>query len=392
MQYPQILDVCITHLQDGTLTYEACLAQYPLYADQLQRDLSIFQITQNITKPTLESSAVESLEARLLRQFNPTNGAEPDPKVIPLKQPTRAQRLVMPYMKLVAGLAIMFMLLVGAGGGTVMASANSLPGDNLYVVKVAWEQVILFVASLVNQLDDVWLSLTQTRANEIIELQQAGRLTSDVLNTFYITAENAILYATDDTEQAYIIFANDFRDSLSQAMLISTDEAQQFRILRVLSPEMDENGNLTLPGGENFLPQSDEPIVATATPTIQPTATFTPTATETATATFTVSPTFEPTATRTPTPSRTPTLLPSATFTLTTTLQPTATWTPLGIQPRGEGVTVDTDTGDSSTGSVKPTKPTFIGENEFFVRQTEQAVQITQTTIAQTPTPTETTP
>ena len=394
VQYPEILDRCMTHLQDGSMSLETCLAQYPLYADQLQQDLSIFQLVQDIPAPSLSSQSVDDLEAKLLAKFNHNGAQAQQPKVIPHPQQrplSRRQQVTMPYMKWVAGLAIMFMLLIGGGGGTVMASANSLPGDNLYAVKLAWEQVIVFLATLVNQLDDVWLSLTETRADEIVRLYDEGRLTDEALDQFYITAETAVLYASDDTEQRYLIWADAFRPIFAEAILLSTSESRQFRILRVLSPSIDSEGHLTLPGGEDLLPQSGiVELTPTFTPTIVPSATFTATFTSTPTVTFTPTATDEPTVTRTSTPTRTPTLVPSATLQPTSTLVPTATWTPLGVQPRGDGVTVDNNSGEQVTGSGSNSNSGSSGSDssQFFIRETQQSVELTQTAIALTPTET----
>lgn len=387
IQYPQILDVCITHLQDGSMTYEACLAQYPLYAEQLQQDLTIVQLTQQITVPQLNSQSVDALEAKLLQQFNHATTQPKRPVKIVRKQPTRIQRMTAPYLRWVAGFVIAIMMLAGVGGGTVYASSSSLPGEPLYVVKIAWEQVIIFIATLLDNQDDVWLQLTQTRANEILLLYEGGRLSDDILDTFYSTAETAILVATDDTKQAYLDFVDELEPLFSESILLSTSETRRFRILLVLSPELDSSGQLMLPDGQNLLPQPDNDT-PTVTPTLEPTATATLTATQTLTMTPMATATHEPTQTRTPTPSRTPTLVSSATLTMTPTSQPTATWTPLGIQPRGEEATTASDTGNQTNTGAKPTKPFFTGENNFFVRETEQAVELTQTAIAATPTDT----
>lgn len=365
------------------MTFEGCLAKYPVYAEQLQRDLTIVQLTQQITVPELKSSSVDALEAKLLQQFKPETT---QPKR--LTQPTRIQPMPNPYLRWVAGFAIAFLILIGAGGGTVYASSSSLPGETLYSVKIAWEQVIVLISSFFNNQDEVWLHLTQTRANEILALHAEGRLTDDALENFYHTAETAILVSTDDTEQAYIDLMDGLRPDFSEAILLSTSETQRFRILRILSPEVGENGQLMLPAGEDLLPQSDDS--PTATPTLEPTATITETPTLTQTPTMTATPTMtgEPTQTRTPTPSRTPTLAPSLTPTATLTAQPTATWTPLGIQPRGDEPTTASNSGSQVDTGAKPTKPFFTGDSEVFVRETERAVELTQTVIALTPTPT----
>jgi hypothetical protein len=382
VQYPQILDECITHFQDGSMTYEACLIKYPQYAEQLQHDLAIFQLTQHISAPPLEAQAVDALETKLLKQFNPTAPQSKRP------QPIRIAPIPNPYLRWVAGFVIAFIILMGAGGGTVYSSSSSLPGETLYPVKIAWEQVIVLVSTFLDIQDEVWLQLTQTRANEILSLHEQGQLTDEVLDTFYNTAETAVLYATDDTEQDYIELVDELRPVFSEAILLSTTELRRFRILRILSPELNVSGQLELPVDADLLPQSEDNPTATPTmtQTSTPTLTATPTQTETPTITSTPTSTTEPTQTRTPTPSRTPTLAPSITPTLTFTPQPTATWTPLGVQPRGDRPTTASNTGEQVTSNQQSTKPASSGNSNLFVRETERSVELTQTAIALTPT------
>jgi len=376
MQYPQILDECITHLQDGSWTLESCLSQFPMYADQLSDDLAIFHLTQDIPKPQLASPSLDAMEAKLLRKFN-----KPDATVKPI--PIRKQWYAQPFMRWAAGFVFMLMLLVGGGGGTIAVSASSLPGDNLYPVKTTWEQVVVVSANLTNQQDAVWLSLAETRADEIILLHESDRtqdITNSVLDTFYVTAETAILYSTTNTAEPYIAMADRVRPVFVEVILPNTNDTRTLRILQVLNPELDANGNLVISSSETFLSQPEETPLPdpTATPTQTSTATMTPTITSSPTATQT----DVPTVTRTPTPSRTPTPIPTVAIspTFTHTPSPTATLTPLPLGTRSDTTTVDDGTGEQVTGSSPD--EFFTGENTYFIRETEQAVELTQTALA----------
>lgn len=382
-KYPHILDDCLTRLLDGATTLDACLTQYPQYADQLQQDLNIALLANQIQVPEMPTQAVDTLEQRLLRDFNrPRTATRPSA----IRQ-TRIQRMAMPYMRLAAGLAIVFALLLGTGGGTVMASANTLPGDTLYSVKLAWEQVILLLASIVNQSDDVRLHLTRVRASEIEELLAQGRLSNDVLDHFYFTAESAVISVNPDNVDEVIQLMNEIRPAFEDTVLLQTDDARRFRILRILSPQMDDNGLLVLPQDDDLLPVPEETLApASATPTATITATPTMTGTATQTPTETATPTL--TLTRTPTPSRTPTGLPSATATDSPPPLPSATWTPLVLQPADNTTAINSDDDRRIILPTTPTKkPNTSNDNPYFIRQTEASVKLTQTVLAPTATP-----
>ncbi len=383
MQYPQILDECITHLQDGSWTLDSCLAQYPMYADQLSDDLAIFQLAQHIDAPALSASALDAMEAKLLQKFD-----APQPEVQQPKQPAQVVRPkwhTQPVVRWVASFVFIFMFLVVGGGGTVAVSSNSLPGDDLYNVKTTWEQVVVFGAEITNQEDAVWLNLAETRASEIITLQETGRsdeITNGVLDIFYFAAENAILYSTSETITEYVELTDTVRPIFEETILNDDSDARAFRILQVLSPQVNEDGILIISSREEVLPEPEE--TPTEEPTAQPTATFTLTATPTITLSPTLTQTATPTETRTPTPSRTPTALP--TIIITTTSLPTMTATPtLTPLPLGQAVdvtrTVESDTGEQVSGEGLP-DPFFAEQGQFFIRETERAVELTKTALA----------
>lgn len=381
MQYPQILDECITNLEDGDWTISTCLAQYPIYAEQLRDDLAIFHLSKQIAAPSLSDATVDAMEAKLLRQFNRV----PSQSTKPVKpNPRRRQWYTQPMMRWAAGFVFMLMLLIGTGGGTVVMASSSLPGDGLYPVKTTWEQVVITGATIVNQQDGVWLNLAQVRADEIIQLQEAGRtiqITDEVLDTFYNTASSAILYSTPATTEEYIAFTESIRPIFTENVLPDVSEATRFRILSVLNPEVDSLGKLVIANSDSFLPQAE--ITETPEPTLEPTATYTMTPTQTATATMTSTMTSTPTLTRTPTPSRTPSPVPSVVITATYTLTPTptSTLTPLPVGTRGSGSTTQSDTGEQVFGPGIEGDFSS-GENIYFIRETEKAVELTQTAIA----------
>lgn len=383
MQYPQVLDECITHLQDGSWTLESCLAQYPMYADQLNDDLAIVHLTQQLSRPRMSASSVDAMEAKLLKKFNPTSAP-----VKPVKKTIRPQWYAQPFVRWAAGFVFMLLFLVGSGASTIAVSASSLPGDGLYPVKTTWEQVVVFGAVVTNQEDAVRLSLAETRANEIVQLYEAGRandITGSVIDTFYVTAETAILQSTPATASAYIAMTEEVTPIFEQTILQNVNETRRLRILQVLNPVVSETGVLVISASsEQYLPEVEE--TPTEIPSATPTLTLTPTITPTLTFTPTATPTELPTETRTPTPSRTPTGLPTIVITTTPlpTMTATPTLTPLLLETRAVAITrtVEGDVGEQVSG--EGVDDFFARQNELFVRETERAVELTQTVLAPT--------
>jgi hypothetical protein len=84
-------------------------------------------------------------------------------------------RLAMPAPAIAAALALIFVF--GGGTGTILASADSVPGDALYGVKQAKENVSLWLARTQEDRILSYMALVDRRVDEIMILTEANRST-----------------------------------------------------------------------------------------------------------------------------------------------------------------------------------------------------------------------
>ena len=142
--FEAILDDCLSHLREGA-SIEACLARYPEYAVELEPLLRIALRAQEL-KP-VEPPSMTALAAgrrRFLQEAARLRQREALPRagwLFTLLRPM--PRWVWARRSFAITALTVFLLLALLGGGVVVASANSLPGDPLYPIKRATEQVQL---------------------------------------------------------------------------------------------------------------------------------------------------------------------------------------------------------------------------------------------------------
>jgi hypothetical protein len=376
------LQQCLDGVLDGTLTVEQCLERYPTHRHDLKRELQVALLANRLEAPEMGTAQVGALES-VLRE-----------KMAAKQRSTSRRTLTFidtsPLKRLAAAVIIMMALVFGSGAGLVAASANSLPGDTLYPIKRLWEAIILLFSPLTGELDDLWLHLAQTRLDEIVALEQQGRFDQEALVSMYSAIANAIGYADLGKTPSITDYMLRARTVLASIQPPPETRAVYADVVEVLQPVIQPDGRLQPPDSE--LPPSlgippTPLLILPAGPSDTPSPTTTagstspsiPTATPTATATLTERPTNTPripaTATRTPTPT------PSPTLTKTDVPTPTKTWTPLplpGIRPTEPGPIQPQVT----VGGPASTLPASTGSQSPFIRQTEQAVYLTQTAQA----------
>jgi len=241
-------------------------------------------------------------------------------------------------------LVLLFVLV----GGTLGLSANSLPGDWLYPVKLVGEEARLSMIWSQSARAEYHLQRAQNRSEEIQRLVRAGRsLDERTLARLEETLESSLLAAAsaDQSQTPRLLFAIE-QVSAKQAALLGLVQAtainsRTYQLLDQARINLLQAQSLARAGRANVyafrLNASLGALQLGASPSLLglelPLATLSPTPTlyqvdETRTSTPTVVSTARPTGTHTPTiwPSDTP--MPSLTPTLAHTLQtPTATAT-----------------------------------------------------------------
>lgn len=371
-----ILEQCLSALSAGQMSISDCLAQYPQHATWLKPELTVAHLATRLNAPAMPASNVDALEARLMKRFDTKQQRE--------KPANNIIRFPGFFAGKAAAVLVLVLLMGLAGTGTVAASAQSKPDDVLYSVKRAWEDIIVLLATLFGQVDDVWLHLAKERADDVMYLDDKDTLTLDALMDLQRALENAILLSDADTGVALVSFMESTGNMLAQKSPTITLQTSYDRVQHLLTPRYDENGRLTLINTAE--PVIETPVAATATMIATATQTVTDLPTETplpaATATDTQMPTrtprFAATATRTPVA---PTALPSATAT-EIRISPTATWTAL---PLPDGFVTGTPPPDSPSGNNSGNRASATPGTDgqpLFLRETERAVFMTQTAIA----------
>jgi hypothetical protein len=384
--YDDIFEVCWQAIQAGESTLDACLRQYPAHADDLKRDLTLAMAIEKLPQPVMSQSSEDALEARLRQQFRTQF---PNATAQTTQQTTQQERVLRPRPsfwlgKSAAAVVLAFLMFLGGTGTAVAASATSMPDQPLYQVKRLWESVVVIIAQVVGNLDDVWLQLAQTRLEEVLYLIGQGDTdgASDLLADLSIALNEAHENADDDTETRVITFALSAQTIMEQSPLV--DDAS-YGALDALVRTVAPSSPTPMPAllvTPTLIPAQ---VLPSATPTLIPSATATLlVATETpVNPPATSTPRFAATATATSSPTATLTFTPSP---IAPSDTPTATWTALPPLPSITPNVASTLRPSATPREVMPTStPASVNGTQYFIRQTDQAVQMTQTAIAEDP-------
>ncbi|MEO8610512.1 MAG: DUF5667 domain-containing protein [Chloroflexota bacterium] len=389
-EFDNILADCLDAVLLGQQTIADCLHAYPDYADELKPALQIGLLTARLKSPEMAAEQVDALEMRLRAQMS-TAPARP-------RNISNISRLPLGLSRLAAVVAVVFILALGSGAGLVAASADDLPGDPLYGVKRLWETIVLALAPLTGQPENLWLHIANSRLDEVISLSDQGRLTESALVDLYKATYQISHYHYEGVDAAAIIayFNRAFLAFTNRIKAPIGAEAVFKDVLDAVSPARIQN-NVVIPLTNEIPPSlssvpvplasavpptaipSDTPV-PTTTPSATPTATNTPTPTATATYTTTPTPRIPATATRTPT------LTPSPTYTPTLTPSPTMTWTPLPLPGLPPITNANTAVPTGVVATNRPSIPPTLDATER-VRATQQSVYMTQTAGPPTGTP-----
>jgi hypothetical protein len=150
-QFNNILNECLERLLTGQETVEQCLQRYPEFAAELEPLLrtAVMMNKAADVKPSAEFRA----RARYQMQLKMTQA----------KTPLRITRAVPRWAIAVCTVMLVFVL----GGGTVLAAANTMPGNPLYAVKLATENIQVKLAGSEARKAELYLAMTNERVTEM---------------------------------------------------------------------------------------------------------------------------------------------------------------------------------------------------------------------------------
>ncbi len=169
-----LLEQCIQELQAGS-NLEEILARHQKYAGELRPLLEMAIWTRTARDRIQVPGDAQSL----------SRTAFTNPQDARRRQPARSGF----GLRLALSIAAVFIVLVSGLIGTTFASAKALPGDTLYPVKLAWEQVQINLASGTAQRLRLQANFDQQRVTEVSQLLTLGR-TSNVTFSGLLASAN----------------------------------------------------------------------------------------------------------------------------------------------------------------------------------------------------------
>jgi len=316
------LDDCLECLAAGE-SLKACLRRYPDLADELEALLTTASEVRASYRPVSEDDpALLRVRNRVMAEVSRREQTAP-------RRDRRRARFGM-RLSLSPGLAstlISLVVLLGILGGGGMVSAGSLPGDPLYGVKRATENVRL--ALTVNQeaklvLEQVYSQRRLAEAHDVVaqgreaRIEFAGRVSS-------VEGQTVVV------DGLIVQWAGDAAPSVGDQVAVvgETDSSGQVQASEVVVQQVASMDASKADGANDPDPEPTAPPKPTDTPVPSPTPTDEPTAIPEPTVTD------EPTATVTATPTESPTVTPSPTSTPVPT--PTPPPPPREVHVRIEG-------------------------------------------------------
>jgi hypothetical protein len=163
-EFENILDECLDNMLRGK-SIEQCLADYPDHAAALEpmlRTAFRAKMATNIRpRPEFKDRARHQFQAAI---------REMDVKPVPTR------RGFFPSLKPAWIALAALVAIVIAGGGTVYAAGNALPDSPLYPIKMATEQVRLFLTPSDIGKAELYAEFADKRVEEIIKMADKGEV------------------------------------------------------------------------------------------------------------------------------------------------------------------------------------------------------------------------
>jgi len=141
----KIIDNCIKLISENNLSLEQCLKRYPKFKEELRPLLESFIKVKEFKKINPPAIFEDEVKIRFINVVKAKQSQIlPKKGMIPRSVTKFSGLWTMPILAKISIFVILFLLL---SGFTSILSADSLPGDFLYPVKLATEKVIIFFTS-----------------------------------------------------------------------------------------------------------------------------------------------------------------------------------------------------------------------------------------------------
>jgi hypothetical protein len=254
------LEICLQALDQGA-DVESCLVRYPALADELRPILIAAVQARAVAVTGIPADVARRGRARVLQAAAEMREQQIAAPVLPFgrKKGFFSAR----FYRLAVTTALVIAFLLTGGTGLVNASSGALPGDNLYPVKLGWEDVQLafvfdpkvkvelehkFDHERVQEIEELYTEKRMELVNfqGVVQSQQNGIWVIDGLN---IAIENETVYVGEISLGATVQVIGETDDGIikaEQIILITAPNAVSTstpvpQILQTSTPEDMEN-------------------------------------------------------------------------------------------------------------------------------------------------------
>jgi uncharacterized membrane protein YgcG len=169
----KVLDHCVQQIEQGMATTEDCLARYPAHRTELAELLPLALNLRRAPRIELPTDVVRAGRGLLLESL-PPRPLPPRRSLLSGFRPgthsyRKARRFTMAWALVIAAVVSL-----AAGGGVAYAADAAVPGDPLYGVDLAMEQVRLNLTNDPEAIFDYQLNRADERIGEAKKLAAAG--------------------------------------------------------------------------------------------------------------------------------------------------------------------------------------------------------------------------
>lgn len=212
----KILDDCIDELRNGG-SVESILPKYPEYISEIKPLLELVQAMEQLPKPEPSADAVSAALVSVGEQIahlhpvrplveTSTVGRVESPRLKKNRRSVYGRLFQQPRLAWTLS-AVFALVLIFMGISTV--SANSVPGDILYPLKLATEKVSFLLAFSSERKAELRLTFSEQRTKEIRRvLQKSGKLDEGLLNAMLKEAQSALEETPNDTSAIFLAKLN----------------------------------------------------------------------------------------------------------------------------------------------------------------------------------------
>jgi len=158
-----IFNECLERLLEGE-SIEDCLKAYPEQSPELE---PLLKTSSVLIQKSAAIQATPEFKARVHSRLQEILCANRE------KAEKKARILIWPRKWAVAMTSVLVIVLVGIG--TITASANALPGESLYPVKLAAEQARVTLAFSDTGKAKLHIQFAERRADEMVEMAHQGK-------------------------------------------------------------------------------------------------------------------------------------------------------------------------------------------------------------------------